>query len=57
MMELFKLTESDAETYYDRFLRRFKAQQYKRLTGPEGIKVFEVSLSPRGELKMPGDLY
>ncbi|MBQ8293174.1 MAG: NAD(+) synthase [Bacilli bacterium] len=57
MMEVFKLNESDAETYYDRFLRRFKAQQYKRLTGPEGIKVFEVSLSARSELKMPGDLY
>lgn len=57
MSELFDLNEIDAETYYDRFLRRFKAQQYKRLTGPEGIKVFEVSLSPRGELKMPGDLY
>lgn len=57
IMELFKLTEIEAETYYDRFLRRFKAQQYKRLTGPEGIKVFDISLSPRGELKMPGDLY
>ncbi len=57
LMELFKLTETEAETYYDRFLRRFKAQQYKRLTGPEGIKVFDISLSPRGELKMPGDLY
>lgn len=55
--ELFNLNDIDAETYYDRFLRRFKAQQYKRLTGPEGIKVFDVSLSPRGELKMPGDLY
>jgi NAD+ synthase (glutamine-hydrolysing) len=55
--ELFKLNEIDAETYYDRFLRRFKSQQYKRLTGPEGIKVFDISLSPRGELKMPGDLY
>lgn len=55
--ELFNLNENEAETYYDRFLRRFKAQQYKRLTGPEGIKVFDISLSPRGELKMPGDLY
>lgn len=57
MTEIFNLTENEAETYYDRFLRRFKAQQYKRLTGPEGIKVFEISLSPRGEVKMPGDLY
>ncbi len=57
MCELFCLNENEAETYYDRFLRRFKAQQYKRLTGPEGIKVFDISLSPRGELKMPGDLY
>ncbi len=57
LMEVFKLSLGDAETYYDRFIRRFKAQQYKRLSGPEGIKVFEVSLCQRGDLKMPGDLY
>lgn len=55
--ELFELDEADAEMYYDRFIRRFKSQQYKRLASPEGIKVFDVSLSPRGEFKMPGDLH
>ena len=57
VQELFELDKSDAEMYYDRFIRRFKAQQYKRLASPEGIKVFDVSLSPRGEFKMPGDLH
>jgi thymidylate synthase len=47
----------DAETYYDRFLRRFKSQQYKRRASPEGIKICDVALSPRGEFKMPGDLH
>ncbi len=55
--ELFELEEVDAEMYYDRFLRRFKSQQYKRLASPEGIKIFDVALSPRGEFKMPGDLH
>ena len=57
LKELFELEEVDAEMYYDRFLRRFKSQQYKRLASPEGIKIFDVSLSPRGEFKMPGDLH
>lgn len=57
LKELFELEEVDAEMYYDRFLRRFKSQQYKRLASPEGIKIFDVALSPRGEFKMPGDLH
>lgn len=57
LKELFELEEVDAEMYYDRFLRRFKSQQYKRLASPEGIKIFGVALSPRGEFKMPGDLH
>lgn len=57
LQELFDLDKVDSEMYYDRFIRRFKSQQYKRLASPEGIKVFDVSLSPRGEFKMPGDLH
>ena len=46
-----------AENAYDYFVKRFKTQQYKRLTMPEGVKVFEVSLSPRSDVKIPGDMH
>ena len=37
------------------FYRRFFSQQYKRSTLPDGPKVGTVSLSPRGDLRMPSD--
>lgn len=37
------------------FLRRFFAQQYKRSAVPDGPKVGSVSLSPRGDWRMPSD--
>lgn len=57
LAHVFKLNKSDAEKYYQHFIHRFKRQQFKRLSMPEGVKIFEVSLSPRSDVKMPGDLY
>ena len=37
------------------FYRRFFAQQFKRSCIPDGVKVGSVSLSPRGDLRMPTD--
>ena len=37
------------------FLRRFFAQQFKRSCMPDGPKVGAVSLSPRGDWRMPSD--
>lgn len=37
------------------FYRRFIAQQYKRSCLPDGPKVGSVSVSPRGDLRMPSD--
>lgn len=37
------------------FLRRFFQQQYKRSCLPDGPKVGSVSLSPRGDWRMPSD--
>ena len=37
------------------FLRRFFAQQYKRSAVPDGPKAVSVSLSPRGDWRMPSD--
>ena len=37
------------------FYRRFFAQQFKRNCVPDGVKVGSVSLSPRGDWRMPSD--
>ncbi|MBR5359146.1 MAG: NAD(+) synthase [Clostridiales bacterium] len=50
--------EYDADTIYkweETFLRRFFTQQFKRSCVPDGPKVGTVSLSPRGDWRMPSD--
>ena len=37
------------------FVRRFFNQQFKRSCLPDGVKVTEISLSPRGSYRMPSD--
>jgi len=37
------------------FYRRFFSQQFKRSCMPDGVKVGSVSVSPRGDLRMPSD--
>lgn len=41
--------------WLDIFMRRFYSSQFKRSCMPDGIKVGSVSLSPRGDFKMPSD--
>lgn len=48
----------DDETIYkweETFIRRFFAQQFKRSCLPDGPKVGTVTLSPRGDWRMPSD--
>ncbi len=48
----------DAETikkWLKTFIRRFFSQQFKRSCLPDGPKVGSVSLSPRGDWRMPSD--
>ena len=48
----------DAETikkWLKAFYRRFFTQQFKRSCMPDGVKVGSVSLSPRGDWRMPSD--
>lgn len=59
----FDGSQSEAETYDDEtikkwlktFIRRFFSQQFKRSCLPDGPKVGSVSLSPRGDWRMPSD--
>ena len=42
-------------TWLRTFYRRFFAQQFKRSCLPDGPKVGSISLSPRGDWRMPSD--
>lgn len=41
--------------WFTNFVKRFFTQQFKRSAMPDGPKVGTVSLSPRGDLRMPSD--
>ena len=47
--------EATIEKWFDKFTRRFFTQQFKRSALPDGPKVGTVSLSPRGDWRMPSD--
>ncbi|MDD4212750.1 MAG: NAD(+) synthase [Bacilli bacterium] len=53
----FKLSDVEAKNYVDHFFKKFYSQQYKRLTMPESVKILEMSLSPRTETRLNGDIY
>ncbi len=46
---------SEIKHWLKTFLRRFFSQQFKRSCFPDGPKVGSVSLSPRGDWRMPSD--
>ncbi|NLI20788.1 MAG: NAD(+) synthase [Clostridiales bacterium] len=48
--------EAKIDAQLDTFLRRFFQQQFKRNCVPDGPKVGSISLSPRGDLRMPSDM-
>lgn len=62
--KIFRLAKIAFDGVYDNetilkwmktFYRRFFSQQFKRSCVPDGPKVGTVSLSPRGDLRMPSD--
>ncbi len=48
-------TEEEIDKWLDKFMWRFFTQQFKRSALPDGPKVGSISLSPRGDLRMPSD--
>ncbi len=48
-------SESALRNFLKTFLRRFFSQQFKRSCMPDGPKVGTISLSPRGDWRMPSD--
>lgn len=48
-------TEEELLKYYNSFIKRVFQNQFKRNCIPDGPKVGTVSVSPRGDLRMPAD--
>ncbi|MBE6542485.1 MAG: NAD(+) synthase [Ruminococcaceae bacterium] len=50
-----RFDDETIKKWLNTFMRRFYSQQFKRSALPDGPKVGTVSLSPRGDWKMPSD--
>ena len=48
-------TSNEIKKWLTVFIKRFFTQQFKRNSIPDGVKVGSISLSPRGDLRMPSD--
>ncbi len=48
-------TSDEIKKWLKVFVRRFYTQQFKRNAVPDGVKVGTISLSPRGDLRMPSE--
>lgn len=47
--------EKTIARWYEEFIRRFFSQQFKRSCMPDGPRIGNVALSPRGDWRMPSD--
>ena len=50
-----KYSDDTLRKWLKNFYRRFFSQQFKRSCLPDGVKIGSVSLSPRGDWRMPSD--
>lgn len=48
--------EEEIKKYLNIFMKRFIREQFKRSCMPDGVKVGSISLSPRGDLRLPSDM-
>lgn len=48
-------SEDELKKWLEVFIKRFFSQQFKRSCIPDGPKIGSISLSPRGDLRMPTD--
>ena len=52
----FSMTKEEGAMYAHNFFRRFYSQQFKRQATPDGPKILDISVSPRGDLRLPSDI-
>ena len=51
----YDYSKEEIEKWLDKFIYKFFTQQFKRSALPDGPKVGSISLSPRGDWRMPSD--
>ncbi|MGM9970783.1 MAG: NAD(+) synthase [Anaeroplasmataceae bacterium] len=56
LTKAFMMNLAEAEKYVKNFFFRFFTQQFKRQALPDGPKILDVSLSPRGDYRIPSDI-
>ncbi len=54
--KVFDMTHEESKKYSNNFFRRFYAQQFKRQASPDSPKILDISISPRGDLRLPSDI-
>lgn len=54
--EEYKFSEEEIKKWLKVFYTRFFRQQFKRNCMPDGVKVGTVSVSPRGDLRLPSEV-
>lgn len=54
--KVFELPKEVCNNYADNFFRRFYSQQFKRQALPDSPKILDISVSPRGDLRLPSDI-
>ena len=52
----FKFDDAEIKKWQNVFYTRFFRQQFKRNCMPDGVKVGTVSVSPRGDLRLPSEI-
>lgn len=53
---VFGITNEMSKEYSSKFFQRFYSQQFKRQATPDGPKILDISVSPRGDLRLPSDI-
>ncbi|MBU1020946.1 MAG: NAD(+) synthase [Firmicutes bacterium] len=52
----FEMDDATCERYAHNFFQRFYSQQFKRQALPDSPKILDISVSPRGDLRLPSDI-
>lgn len=52
----FNISSDEALKYVKNFMNRFFTQQFKRQASPDGPKILNTAVSPRGDLRLPSDM-
>jgi len=54
--KVFDISADESKNYANKFFWRFYSQQFKRQATPDGPKILDISVSPRGDLRLPSDI-